>query len=36
MDDARAVEELIVLGRGEAEKAAHQAAVRALFLDGPP
>ena len=34
MDDARAVEELINLGRGEAEKVAHRSAARALFFDG--
>jgi patatin-like phospholipase/acyl hydrolase len=36
MDDARVVEELISLGRGEAEKVAHRSAASALFLDGAP
>jgi hypothetical protein len=34
MDDARAVQELIVLGRGEAEKAVHREVVRRIFLNG--
>lgn len=36
MDDARAVEELIGLGRGEAEKVAHRQVVRSRFLTGVP
>ncbi len=36
MDDARAVRELIVLGRGEAEKIEHRQVVRERFLNGSP
>jgi patatin-like phospholipase/acyl hydrolase len=36
MDDAKAVGELISLGRGEGEKVAHRQVVRAQFLTGTP
>ena len=36
MDDAKAVGELISLGRGEGEKIAHRQAVRDHFLNGIP
>ena len=36
MDDAKAVDELISLGRGEGEKIAHRQAVRDHFLNGIP
>jgi patatin-like phospholipase/acyl hydrolase len=36
LDDARVVEELITLGRGEAEKIEHRQAVRDKFLNGLP
>jgi hypothetical protein len=36
MDNAKAVQELIVLGQGEAEKIAHRQVVREQFLNGSP
>jgi patatin-like phospholipase/acyl hydrolase len=36
MDDAKAVQELIVLGQGEAEKIEHRQVVREQFLNGSP
>ena len=36
MDDAKVVQELIVLGRGEAEKIEHRQVVRERFLNGSP
>ena len=36
MDDVKAVQELISLGRGEAEKIEHRRAVREQFLNGSP
>jgi uncharacterized protein len=36
MDDAKVVQELIILGRGEAEKIEHRRVVRERFLDGSP
>jgi hypothetical protein len=36
MDDAKAVKELIVLGRGEPEKIGHRRVVGDRFLNGRP